>query len=135
MQESRIAAKGFVINKDQLLVLKRSDDDYFMPGIWELPGGRLQYDEDPKQGLVREIQEETGIEVEVVHALNTHHFTHKDGKPLTMIIFVCTAGTTHVQLSDEHTHAAWIPLKTCKEQLNSFFHEDVDVWRMLNDQE
>lgn len=33
-------------------------------GAWELPGGGLEHDEDPKQALAREITEETGFSVE-----------------------------------------------------------------------
>lgn len=29
--------------------------------IWEIPGGRLNVGENPKQGLVREINEELGV--------------------------------------------------------------------------
>ncbi|WP_231391570.1 NUDIX domain-containing protein [Nocardiopsis sp. CNS-639] len=43
-----------------MLVIKRRDN-----GNWEPPGGVLELDETPQEGVVREVLEETGIHVEV----------------------------------------------------------------------
>ncbi|WCN79440.1 NUDIX hydrolase [Micromonospora sp. LH3U1] len=36
-------------------------------GLWIYPGGHLDGDEDPVQAVVREVLEETGLHVEVIH--------------------------------------------------------------------
>ena len=49
------AAGGIVKNeKRQVLFIKRK-------GIWDLPKGKLDNDEKPKRGAVREVKEETGV--------------------------------------------------------------------------
>jgi 8-oxo-dGTP diphosphatase len=52
-------AAAIVDESGQLLAVRRRDN-----GHWEPPGGILELDETIQAGLVREVQEETGLEVE-----------------------------------------------------------------------
>ncbi|MGE4159394.1 MAG: NUDIX hydrolase [Planctomycetota bacterium] len=56
--------KGAVMKEGKILMVRRAEE----PGIgsWDLPGGYLEWGEDPEPGLVREIEEEVGIKVEIV---------------------------------------------------------------------
>lgn len=44
---------------------KRADTKKFLPGVYELPGGHVDFGEDLKEGLAREIMEELGMHVAV----------------------------------------------------------------------
>src|SRR6478609_6026571 len=63
-QEARHSVSvAAVILDDQsskVLLIRRRDN-----GHWEPPGGVLELDETPDQGLRREVEEETGVEVRV----------------------------------------------------------------------
>ena len=48
-------------DENQLLILKRRDDDDFMPSMWCLPGGKIEEDENQYQAAKRELWEETSI--------------------------------------------------------------------------
>ena len=50
--------------KDELLVLKRPHFVKWAPNQWGLPGGKIEPDETPLQAAVREVREETTLEVE-----------------------------------------------------------------------
>lgn len=59
----------FLSNK--VLVIKRKNDDLFLPGAWDLPGGKSEWPqsdgfvENPHlDDVVREVKEETRIELE-----------------------------------------------------------------------
>lgn len=56
----------FLDKKNRILLVKHSyrDNDY-----WSLPGGYLKAGEHPKEGLEREVKEETGYEVSADHRL------------------------------------------------------------------
>jgi 8-oxo-dGTP diphosphatase len=45
----------------RLLLVQRGHDPH--RGLWSLPGGRIEAGESPEQAVVREVREETGLEV------------------------------------------------------------------------
>jgi 8-oxo-dGTP diphosphatase len=123
----RVAVKAFIVDgEERLLILKRAPGDPQRPGIWELPGGRLEPAEDPLLGVTREISEEAGLRIEVVAPLNVHHFTRDDGQTITMITFLSKPISKEVRLSDEHTDYEWIPIKDARSKLTDFFHADLE---------
>jgi ADP-ribose pyrophosphatase YjhB (NUDIX family) len=45
----------------RLLLIRRGHDPH--RGLWSLPGGRIETGESPEQAVVREVREETGLDV------------------------------------------------------------------------
>lgn len=54
----RVSIKGLYVKDGKILLLKESKEKGEM---WELPGGGLEFGEDPQTGLKREILEETSL--------------------------------------------------------------------------
>ncbi|MFC2135647.1 NUDIX domain-containing protein [Bacteroidota bacterium] len=131
MVDFRIATKSFVVKDGKLLVLKRASDDVQKPNIWEIPGGRLELGEDPREGIKRETKEETGIDIEILHPINVRHFVRDDGQTITMLIFLCKALHDNVKISGEHSEFDWVPLENCKDKLTDFFHKELDIFHQL----
>ena len=59
-KDSKNVSKAVIIKKDGALLLLRSAGEKF-PNKWDLPGGHIHMGEDPKDGLIREVKEETGV--------------------------------------------------------------------------
>lgn len=85
---------------------------------WSLPGGGIEFEESLRDGLVREVYEETGYHVEPRELLTEHFFTAR-GRTFEgwirsqRFVFDATItggelGTTEVDGSTDH--AAWVPL-------------------------
>jgi 8-oxo-dGTP diphosphatase len=53
---------------NEILIAKRQDHQ-FMPGFWELPGGKIEPGESDQEAIIRELKEELGI---VVADLSIH---------------------------------------------------------------
>lgn len=67
-----IGVTGVVFNdKNEVLLFKHS----YRPIEWSLPGGYLQSGEHPKEGLEREIFEESGFKVKIFKIIKTTHDT------------------------------------------------------------
>ncbi len=56
---------GALFHNEKLLVVKRTADKKFKPNDWEIPGGKVEYGEDPISAIKREFFEETGLKIEV----------------------------------------------------------------------
>ena len=71
------------------LLLGRRYPEAHLPGLWELPGGRLLPGEGGAVGVRREVREETGLEVEVRGLLLNRRFRYPD-RTVDLEFYVCT---------------------------------------------
>lgn len=67
----KVAQKAIIVHDDKVLLTR---DPRIKDEIWELPGGRLNVDEDPKEGLRRELKEELGADFEVREVIYLKQF-------------------------------------------------------------
>jgi ADP-ribose pyrophosphatase YjhB (NUDIX family) len=59
---TRVAAYALVRDDEDRLLLVRIAPGYPAAGAWTLPGGGIQFGEDPHDAVVREVAEESGLE-------------------------------------------------------------------------
>jgi 8-oxo-dGTP diphosphatase len=55
-----------VISKDDKFLVCRRASHKSLPGFWEFPGGKVESGESDPEALKREIQEELGVEIQVL---------------------------------------------------------------------
>ncbi len=65
IKRQRIATYGVCRDGEGRLLLARASPSLTLQGRWFLPGGGVQHGEDPPESLRREIEEESGLTVEV----------------------------------------------------------------------
>lgn len=130
MANFSIAVKAFIVDNGNLLTIKRRPHDVHAPGVWDIPGGRLDsIDEDPFVGVKRESLEEVGLDIDVLNPLTIDHFVRDDGQKITMIIFLCKPLSSSVKLSEEHVDFAWTPIAQAEDKLVHHFHNTLDTYR------
>lgn len=107
---------GAVVYKNgQVLLVKRAASDSFAPEHWEFPGGGLE--ENPIDGLVRELTEETGLRIRKILAyLGSFDSISETGQTVRQFNYLVEPDGDDVQLSDEHSEYMWHDL----EALSSF---------------
>lgn len=59
----RVSVKGLCVKDGKILLVKEPKK---ISGQWELPGGGLDFGEDIREGLRREIEEETGLRIKSI---------------------------------------------------------------------
>lgn len=59
----RIGVGAVVFRGDEVLLIKRARPPF--EGCWSIPGGKLEYGENLAGALIREVREETGLEITV----------------------------------------------------------------------
>ena len=62
LPKHHVSVAGVIFDDERRILLIRRRDT----GAWEIPGGILKLDESIEAGLVREVEEETGIRVRPV---------------------------------------------------------------------
>lgn len=107
-----VAVKAVIVRGDEVLVLRRSKGE--MAGSymnkyqkWDLPGGGLHFYEKAEDGLLREIQEETTLSVEIGRPVSMfdiiRHQVH-----LCIFTYAALWKEGEVQLSKEHDGFLWL---------------------------
>ena len=119
-----ITVKGIVVLNNQILLLKRVQPSSDGLGYWELPGGGLEYGETPNQALVRELKEETGLDIIILKPAYTFTKIREDYQTVG-IGYLCIPKNDHVHLSDEHTDYLFASIEEAKELLDSEIFNDI----------
>ena len=62
-KKPHVGVSGILYESGKILLGKRCDNDEALPGLWNTPGGGLNFREHIADGLAREFMEETGVSV------------------------------------------------------------------------
>lgn len=92
--------KGLVRDKDRFLVLEL---DLGSQKVWDLPGGKVRFEENPLDSLVREVFEETGLKVSVGEPIGTWYFFRQtDRNQVVATLFFCDILERNPELAQTH---------------------------------
>ncbi len=133
-----------IIRKDgKYLVIRRAKTKKRFPGMWTVPGGRLEtkdYTTLPKdtkdywynvleQTLKREVGEEVGLSVKNIEYVTSLATIHPDGAPSLVISCLADYDRGEVKLQEEEVDDfAWVNLKEAKKyELIGGIYEELEM--------
>jgi 8-oxo-dGTP pyrophosphatase MutT (NUDIX family) len=107
--------KALVRYQGKYLLIKKSKDDLFQESIgkWECPGGFIE-NETPEECVLRETQEETGLNCKIIKELPALRMTDENYDS-NCKVYLLEANTDKIKLSEEHTDSIWTEPKKVKD--------------------
>lgn len=108
-----VATKAFVVHNNKVLILRESNkySDGVQLGNYDVPGGRMKSGETWEQSLLREVKEETSLDVKIgdVIAVSEWRPVVKNEQWQIVAIFIeCFSDSDKVTLSEDHDDSLWI---------------------------
>lgn len=107
------ATVAVIVNeREELLVVRRGKEP--AKGTLDLPGGFSDMGETSEEGVIREVREETGLDVVQVQFLfsipNSYCYSDLDIPTMDMFYRCRVRSTQSVRAMDDAAEALWIPL-------------------------
>lgn len=100
-----VSVKGVVIRGGKVILVRNERDE------WELPGGKLELSESPKECLAREIAEELQLAVDPESMIDAWTYTITPGVHVLVLAYGCSESSqAEAVLSAEHTELRWFAL-------------------------
>jgi ADP-ribose pyrophosphatase YjhB (NUDIX family) len=115
----RVAAYAVVVDQRDRILLVRVSPGYLSVGQWTLPGGGLNFGEEPAAGALRELTEETGYTGAIdalafVGSWTRGPLVERGWGPFHSIQIVyrvrVTGGELRNETNESTDQAAWVPL-------------------------
>lgn len=97
-----------LIDVDGRVLLAKRPAGKPMPHLWEFPGGKIEENETPEQAIIRELDEELGIDTKSTCLAPLSFVSHAyDDFHLVMLLYVCRRwwGTAEARVASE---LAWV---------------------------
>ena len=124
-----VAITAIIIKNDKYLIVRRSANKKRFPGMWTVPGGKmetsdyLQLSKDTEhywynvleRTLRREVKEEVGIDIGNIEYVTSLATIHDDGSPSLVISCMADYLARDIKLQEEELDQyAWVNLEEAK---------------------
>lgn len=124
-----VVITAIIIKDERYLITRRSPNKKRFPGMWTVPGGKLEtndYVNLPKETkdywynvlekvLKREVSEEVGLQIKNIEYVTSLATVHGDGNPSLVISAMADWESGEVKLQEEETDKfEWVTLEEAK---------------------
>lgn len=121
-----VTADCIVITKEEepkVLLIQRANEPF--KRCWAFPGGFMDMDETTEQCAIRELKEETGLDVTIINQIGCYSKVDRDprGRTITVAYLAIIDEPIEVIGLDDAAKAEWFPLSTLPQL--AFDHEEI----------
>ena len=120
---------------EKLFFPRRAETKKFLPGVFELPGGHIDFGEDIIDGLTREIKEEFSADISIGDPFSsfTYHNPLKGSHSIEVIYFATLKdGPDSITLNPEdHSEYQWMSAAEIPQYLSDKKGADDPEWQAI----
>lgn len=97
-------------NEGKLLITKRAEDNDYMPLKWDIPGGTIEEGETVREALIREVMEETNLNISPVRPIYVYsNLSQLPTRQTIQIVYYSRYDSGIIKLNpEEHEEYKWI---------------------------
>lgn len=105
-----VGVAAIILNEDGKILLVRRSQNITYAGFWCIPCGYLEYDEDVRAGIIREVKEETNLVVEPLEVFSVHSNFHNPKQHTVGIWFMAKVISGTPLAGDDASELGWFEL-------------------------
>lgn len=105
-----VGVAAIILDEDGKILLVRRCPNITYPGLWCIPCGYLEYDEDVRVGIVREIAEETNLVIEPSEVFAVHSNFYNPQQHTVGIWFLSKVVSGIPLAGDDASELGWFEL-------------------------
>lgn len=117
--QQRIAVRAIITDKQKTLLLRRANGRPTILGKYELPGGRLEYGEQPEDSLARYLEADIGIAMRSAQLFDVLTYIDHDDRDMQYVFILylvnIAESTTKIKLSQNYDHYQWKTLAALRQ--------------------
>lgn len=111
----RISVRAIIKQEDKMLLIRRASGRESILGLYELPGGRLDYGEQPEDALRRYLHEDVGLHIGKATLFDVVTYIDRDDRNIQYAVIVYSvipaSGHHEPRLSENYDQFVWQSLK------------------------
>jgi ribonuclease HI/ADP-ribose pyrophosphatase YjhB (NUDIX family) len=117
--KQRISIRAIVRREGKTLLLKRADGRPSIVGQYELPGGKVAYEEQPEDALRRYLHDDAGVHVQSAQLYDAVTYIDHDDREIQYLVLVylvsLAAGHHTIQLGGHYSKYEWKTFKNIQQ--------------------
>jgi 8-oxo-dGTP diphosphatase len=97
-----------LIENNKVLLIKRGREPFL--GEWAIPGGRIDEDESAQECAIREMKEETGLDIEIISLVGIYSDPKRDPRGIIAATYLVKKTGGVLNAGDDAAEAKWFYL-------------------------
>ena len=112
-QKPRLTSAVLVIKDNKFLLAERNKEN--RNGYWVIPGGGVEFGETIQEAAIREIKEETNLDVEIIKFIGSYESINVPGKYHSVIFFhLARPKHTNIEAKKDVSQAKFFSIEEIK---------------------
>lgn len=126
-----VSIDAVIVKNGQILLIQRGVEPN--KGFWGTPGGYVGWDESAEETVIREVKEETGLDVKKVKLIQVNSDPKRHPKQVINLVYLVEVNDGDIKYGDDALGAKWFLLDNLPEKLALDHRQNIEeAIKLLN---